>query len=70
MGWRAKPFLHISYKDTFNEFCKITENGLTDEKKEIIEKTYSEKWYEFHKKFVGVKCTKQDLIKYGINILI
>lgn len=63
-------FLHISYKDTFNEFCKITENGLTDEQKEIIEKTYSEKWYEFHKKFVGVKCTKQDLIKYGIKCLI
>jgi hypothetical protein len=63
-------FLNISYKDTFNEFCKIIENELTLEQKEIIEKTYSEKWYEFHKKFVGVKYTREDLLKYGIRCLI
>jgi len=63
-----KRFLSISYEDTFNIFCKITENGLTREQKEIIEKTYSEKWYEFHKKFVGTNCTKQDLINYGLRV--
>jgi len=61
-------FSFISYKDTFNIFCEITKNGLTSEQKEIIEKTYSEKWYEFHKKFMGIKYTKDDLLRYGLCV--
>jgi hypothetical protein len=61
-------FKLISYKDTFNIFCEITQNGLTNEQKEIIEKTYSEKWNEFHKKFVGINCTKQDLLSFGLHV--
>jgi hypothetical protein len=61
-------FKIISYKDTFNIFCDLTENGLTDEQKEIIEKTYSEKWYENHKRFTGIKYTREDLLRYDLRV--
>jgi hypothetical protein len=61
-------FLSVSYNDTFNIFCNIVNNGLTDIQKEIIEQRYSEKWYDVHKKFVGKKYTEDDLLRYGLNI--
>jgi hypothetical protein len=68
-GGYTDRYLVTSYNDTFNIFCSIVNNGLTDTQKEIIEKRYSEKWYEFHKKFVGRKYTKEDLLSYGLNII-
>jgi hypothetical protein len=67
-GGEKDRFKYISYQDTFNIFCDITENGLTPEQIEIIEKTYFEKWNEFHKKFVGIKYTKQDLLHHGLRV--
>ena len=55
-------------EENFLKICDITENGLTPEQIEIIEKTYFEKWNEFHKKFVGIKYTKQDLLHHGLRV--
>ena len=49
-------------------FCKITENGLTNEQKEIIEETYSEKWYKNLKRFTGIQYKREDLLRYGLRV--
>ncbi len=69
-GGEQNRFVSMSYQDTFEKFCDICKNGLTYEQNEIIDKTYTEKWFEFHKKFVGVKYTNEDILKYGLCVKI
>ena len=67
-GGEGDRYKFISYGDTFNMFCKITENGLTNEQKEIIEETYSEKWYKNLKRFTGIQYKREDLLRYGLRV--
>ena len=36
--------------------------------KEIIKSEYENRWNEFHKKFKGENASKDDFIKFGLNI--
>jgi len=60
---------NYSYLEIFNKFCDISENGLTIEDKIKIEEMYQNKWYPFHKKFTGYLCSKNDLIKYDMDVI-
>lgn len=59
------PYL---YMDKYNKMNDIVENGLNNSEKEIIENTYINKWNPFGQRFKGEIATKNDLIRYGLNI--
>jgi len=63
-----KKYSNLTYSDVFNKFCTMSEFGLTKEDFSAIEKIYTDKWYPFHKKFVGIKYTRNDLLKYGMIV--
>jgi len=56
------------YSDKFNYFNKLIDNGLSVEEEKKIEKEIIEKWNIIRNKFTGRHVTKNDLIKYGLNI--
>jgi hypothetical protein len=52
----------------FEKFTNLVEKGLDENDMAIINKAYDEKWTNNLKRFTGIYATKDDLIRYGLNI--
>ena len=57
-----------SYQEKLNIMNNIVDRGLNDLEKDIIKNTYLNIWYPNSKKFEGQIATKEDFIKYGLNV--
>ena len=56
------------YRDKLDIMSQIIDRGLNNYEKEIIHNTYINLWNPFSKKYNGIPVTRNDLIRYNLNI--